>query len=197
MGSSQRSFLDGKLLIAMPSLEEGNFSRSVVYVCAHSAEGAMGLIINKPLSHLSFTDLLMQLDIIDTDQPIRLPTTARGMRVHRGGPVDTGRGFVLHSSDYHLESATLPISEQLSLTATLEVLRAIAEGRGPERALLTLGYAGWAPGQLESEIQANGWLVTEADPRLIFETDDDSRYKKALATLGIDMASLSPVAGRA
>lgn len=190
-------YLDGKFLIATPGIGGGEFDRSVVYMCAHSAEGAMGLIVNKPLEKLSFIDLLVQLDIVPEEQRIRLPSGMRGMKVHHGGPVDTSRGFVLHSSDFHLETATLPISEELSLTATLEILKAIAEGRGPERSLLTLGYAGWAPGQLETEIQQNGWLTTDADPSIIFEVDDARRYERALASLGIDIAALSPVAGRA
>ena len=195
--AGKAAYLDGKFLIAMPALDEGDFSRSVIYMCAHSAEGAMGLIINKPLDHLSFPDLLVQLEIIPDEKRIRLPTEARSMRVHRGGPVDTGRGFVLHTSDFHLDASTLPISEELSLTATVEILKAIAEGRGPEHSLLTLGYAGWAPGQLESEIVDNGWLITDADPEIIFGADDGDRYRRALATLGVDLAALSPVSGRA
>jgi putative transcriptional regulator len=191
------TYLDGKFLIAMPALDEGDFARSVIYMCAHSAEGAMGLVINKPLDHLSFPDLLVQLDIIPDEKRIRLPSEARSMRVHQGGPVDTGRGFVLHTSDFHLDASTLPISEDLSLTATVEILKAIAEGRGPEHSLLTLGYAGWAPGQLEGEILANGWLTTDSDPDIIFSAADGERYRRALATLGVDLAALSPVSGRA
>lgn len=195
--SSNDGYLDGKFLIATPGIGEGDFDRSVVYMCAHSSDGAMGLIVNKPMEQLSFVDLLVQLEIIPEERRIRLPSPMSGMKVHRGGPVDTSRGFVLHSSDFHLDNATLPISEELSLTATLEILKAIAEGRGPERSLLTLGYAGWAPGQLEAEIQQNGWLTSDADPALIFEADDSRRYGLALAQLGIDIAALSPVAGRA
>lgn len=191
------AYLDGKFLIAMPALDDGEFARSVIYMCAHSAEGAMGLVINKPLDHLSFPDLLVQLEIIPGEKRIRLPSEARAMRVHQGGPVDTGRGFVLHTSDFHLDASTLPISEELSLTATVEILKAIAEGRGPEHSLLTLGYAGWAPGQLESEIQDNGWLITDSDPDIIFSAADGERYRRALATLGVDLAALSPVSGRA
>lgn len=190
-------FLDGQFLIAMPSVEESNFTRTVVYLCAHSSDGAMGLIINKPMTNLTFRELLIQLEIVGEDAPIKLPATAGSMRVHRGGPVETGRGFVLHTSDYHLENSTLPIDEAISLTATLEILKAIAEGRGPEHALLALGYAGWGPGQLESEIQANGWLTTTADPAIIFEGDLDTRYVRALATMGIDPALLSSESGHA
>lgn len=195
--AGKANYLDGKFLIAMPALDEGDFSRAVIYMCAHSAEGAMGLVINKPLDHLSFPDLLVQLEIIPDEKRIRLPSEARAMRVHRGGPVDTGRGFVLHTADFHLDAATLPISEDLSLTATVEILKAIAEGRGPEHSLLTLGYAGWAPGQLESEILSNGWLTTDADPEIIFGAADGERYRRALATLGVDLAALSPTSGRA
>ena len=195
--AGKAAYLDGKFLIAMPALDDGEFERSVIYMCAHSAEGAMGLVINKPLDHLSFPDLLVQLEIIPDEKRIRLPSEARAMRVHQGGPVDTGRGFVLHTSDFHLDASTLPISEELSLTATVEILKAIAEGRGPEHSLLTLGYAGWAPGQLESEIQANGWLITDSDPDIIFSAADGERYRRALATLGVDLAALSPVSGRA
>ncbi|BBE72238.1 YqgE/AlgH family protein [Oharaeibacter diazotrophicus] len=197
MFSARNGYLDGQLLIAMPGIEESGFARSVVYLCAHSEDGAMGLIINKPMAHLSFRDLLVQLDIIPDDEAIRLPAPAGTMRVHRGGPVETGRGFVLHSSDYHLENSTLPINDEISLTATLEILKAIADGRGPDHAILALGYAGWAPGQLESEIQANGWLNCDADPALLFETDLDERYGRALAKLGIDPALLSTESGHA
>jgi putative transcriptional regulator len=195
--AARQSYLDGQFLIAMPGVEETSFTRSVVYLCAHSAEGAMGLIINKPMVQLSFRDLLVQLDIIPDNERFLLPSAARSMKVHKGGPVETGRGFVLHTSDYHLENSTLPISETISLTATLEVLKAIADGRGPERAMLALGYAGWAPGQLESEIQANGWLTCDADQDIIFEADLDSRYTRALATLGVDPALLSSESGHA
>ncbi len=181
----------------MPGVEESSFARSVVYLCAHSSDGAMGLIINKPMAHLSFRELLVQLDIIGADDPIRLPGPADVMKVHRGGPVETGRGFVLHSSDYHLENSTLPINDAISLTATLEILKAIADGRGPDQAMLALGYAGWAPGQLETEIQANGWLTCDADAEILFETDLDDRYNKALAKMGITPALLSTESGHA
>jgi putative transcriptional regulator len=194
---SRPTFLDGQFLIAMPSVEETPFTRTVVYFCAHSAEGAMGLIINKPMPQLTFRELLVQLDIIPDDARIQLPSSMSEMRVHKGGPVETGRGFVLHTSDYHIESSTLPIDEGISLTATLEVLKAIADGRGPEHALLALGYAGWGPGQLESEIQANGWLTAPADPSIIFEGDLDTRYLRALAAMGIDPALLSTESGHA
>jgi putative transcriptional regulator len=195
--ASRGSYLDGQFLIAMPSVEESNFTRSVIYLCAHSADGAMGLIINKPMAHLTFRELLVQLEIVGEDQRIQLPRATAEMRVHRGGPVEKERGFVLHTSDYHLENSTLPIDDGISLTATLEILKAIADGRGPEHALLALGYAGWGPGQLETEIQANGWLTAPADPAIIFEAELDSRYGRALATMGIDPALLSSESGHA
>ena len=141
-----RGYLDGQFLIAMPTMQDKRFARTVVYVCAHSAEGAMGIMVNQPAAQITFRDLLVQLDIIPEGPEIRLPAPARRMQVHRGGPVETGRGFVLHSADYFIENSTLPIDEHVCLTATLEILKAIAAGSGPESAILALGYAGWAPG---------------------------------------------------
>ena len=185
------------MLIAMPGMEDERFARSVVYLCAHSEDGAMGIVVNKPAAQISFMDLLIQLDVIPSDEPITLPPPADKMLVHRGGPVETGRGFVLHSADYYIEKATLPIDEDVCLTATLEILKAIAEGRGPDNALLALGYAGWAPGQLETEIQANGWLHCRADESLLFSMDLESKYDGALGRLGIDPVMLSSDAGHA
>ncbi len=157
----------------------------------------MGITINQPARQISFRDLLVQLDVIPEGPEIRLPGRAGRMQVHRGGPVETGRGFVLHSSDYFIENSTLPIDERVSLTATLEILKAIATGSGPERALLALGYAGWSPGQLDSEIQANGWLHCPALPELIFDPDLDSKYGRVLSLMGVDPARLSGEAGHA
>jgi putative transcriptional regulator len=196
-GSSGRGYLDGQFLIAMPTVQEGPFARTVVYICAHSAEGAMGITINQLARQISFRDLLVQLDIIPEGPEIRLPGPIGRMRVHRGGPVETGRGFVLHSSDYFIENSTLPIDSQVSLTATLEILKAIAAGNGPQSAMLALGYAGWSPGQLDSEIQANGWLHCPALPELIFDTNLDSKYVRALSLMGVDPAHLSGEAGHA
>lgn len=195
--AASRGYLDGQFLIAMPSLSTGSFARSIVYVCAHSSEGAMGIAINQPATQISFRDLLVQLDIIPDGPEIRLPGPAGRMRVHRGGPVESGRGFVLHSSDYHAENSTLPIDENVSLTTTLEILKAIASGTGPERALLALGYSGWAAGQLESEILDNGWLHCPAQPEIIFDPDLDGKYEKTLALLGVEVSRLSGEAGHA
>ncbi len=195
--SSTRGFLDGHLLIAMPGMGDQRFARSLVYMCAHSAEGAMGIVLNQIATHVNFPDLLVQLDVIPKEERIRLPPSARELRVHKGGPVETGRGFVLHSADYYIESSTLPIDEGICLTATVEILRAIAEGRGPAQALLAFGYAGWAPGQLEEEIRANGWLTCRPDPELIFGDDLEQKYERALAKLGVDLRLLSSEAGNA
>jgi putative transcriptional regulator len=195
--SSRQSYLDGQLLIAMPVMGDPRFERSVIYMCAHSADGAMGIMVNRPAGSIDFPDLLVQLNIINRDDQIKLPDTAESMKVLRGGPVDTGRGFVLHSSDFFLANATLPIDDTICLTATVDILKAIAKGSGPKHAILALGYAGWGPGQLETEIQGNGWLHCAADPDLIFGTDVDEKYARALAKIGIDLGMLSNEAGHA
>ena len=189
--------LEGQFLIAMPSLRDGPFARSVVYLCAHREDGAMGLVINQRAEEIDFGQLLVQLGIVPGDQAIRLPARAEAVRVVRGGPVETGRGFVLHSADYGSTDSTVRITENVCLTATLDILRAIAVGTGPAQAVLALGYAGWGSGQLESEILANGWLTCPADPALIFDTDDAHKYDRALATLGVELGTLSSDAGHA
>ncbi len=191
------SYLDGQLLIAMPVMDDERFARSVIYVCAHSSEGAMGIILNRPAGSIDFPELLVQLDIIDDADQIVLPAQAEAMKVMKGGPVETGRGFVLHSSDFFIKDATLPIDDGVCLTATLDILKAIAKGNGPRHAILALGYAGWAPGQLENEIQENGWLHCPADSDLIFGRDVEDKYEQALQKIGIDLAMLSSEAGHA
>ncbi len=188
--------LEGQFLIAMPSLREGPFARSVVYMCAHREDGAMGLIINQRADEIDFAQLLAQLGIVP-EPAIRLPLQARAVRVVQGGPVETGRGFVLHSADYGATDSTVKIADDVCLTATIDILRAIAKGTGPAHAVLALGYAGWSSGQLESEILANGWLTCRADPELIFGADDGSKYDRALATLGVHPGMLSSDAGHA
>lgn len=190
-------YLDGRLLIAMPVMGDSRFERSVIYLCAHSAEGAMGIIVNHPAGSIDFPELLEQLGIIRKGEHIKLPENAESMKVLRGGPVDTGRGFVLHSSDFYIENATLRIDDGVCLTATVDILRAIANGSGPKHAILALGYAGWAPGQLETEIQSNGWLHCDADADLIFGDDIDDKYNRALQKIGIDPGMLSNEAGHA
>lgn len=192
---SEQGYLDGQFLIAMPSMEDGRFARTVVYICAHSPDGAMGIVINQVAPQIDFVDLLMQLDIIPEGPEIRLPPAANRMIVQRGGPVETGRGFVLHSADYFIENSTLPIDNNICLTATLDILKAIVAGSGPKNAMLALGYAGWAPGQLDAEIMANGWLHCAARPDLIFDPDLSSKYDRAMALIGIDPAMLSGESG--
>ncbi len=194
---SGRGYLDGQFLIAMPGMQDKRFQRSVVYICAHSPDGAMGIMVNQPAPQITFRDLLVQLDVIPEGPEIRLPGSAGRMKVNRGGPVETGRGFVLHSADYFIENSTLPIDEHVCLTATLEILKAIAFGNGPQSAILALGYAGWAPGQLENEIQANGWLHCPATPELIFDADLDGKYGRVMSSLGVDPSRLSGEAGHA
>ncbi len=194
---SGRGYLDGQMLIAMPEIGDERFERAVIYICAHSAEGAMGIIVNRPAGSIDFPELLVQLDIIDEMDQIRLPHSAESMQIMKGGPVETGRGFVLHSSDFFIKNATLPIDDGVCLTATLDILKAIAKGSGPKHAILALGYAGWAPGQLETEIQSNGWLHCPADPELIFGDDLDDKYTRALRKIGIDPGMLSSASGHA
>jgi len=192
-----RGYLDGQMLIAMPAMNDERFARALIYVCAHSTEGAMGIIVNHPAANIKFPDLLVQLEVIPAAERIQLPTGAGDVKVLKGGPVETGRGFVLHSSDFFIENSTLPIDEGVCLTATLDILKAIARGKGPASAILALGYAGWAPGQLEHEIQQNGWLHCAADAELIFGQDTDTKYEKALRKIGIDLGMLSSEAGHA
>jgi putative transcriptional regulator len=194
---SGEGYLDGQLLVAMPGMADERFSRTVIYLCAHSPEGAMGIVVNKPAADLSFPDLLVQLDIIPATDVIRLPQRVGAMQVLMGGPVETSRGFVLHSPDFFIDQSTLPIDDGVCLTATIDILRAIAAGHGPENAVLALGYAGWGAGQLELEMQANGWLNTPADAELVFNTAADLRYEMALRRIGIEPAMLSMEAGHA
>jgi putative transcriptional regulator len=190
-----RSFLDDQFLVAMPGMKDDRFSRSVIYVCAHSEEGAMGIIINQA-QPLRFPDLLVQLGIVDESAAIRLPPDARDLPVRNGGPVDRSRGFVLHSDDFRVESS-MPVSEDICLTATVDILRAICKGRGPRQAIMALGYSGWGAGQLEREISENGWLTCPADPELLFDTDLERKYDRVLASIGIDIGRLSHFHGHA
>ncbi len=190
-------YLDGQLLMAMPTMTDKRFQRSVIYLCAHSADGAMGLIINQRANNISVPHLLKQIGILKKSDAKAVPPRMQAMAVHIGGPVETGRGFVLHSADYYAENATLQIDKSVSLTATTDILKAMTEGQGPEQALLALGYAGWSPGQLESEMQANGWLHCPADTDLVFNPDIATKYDRALSKLGIDPSHLVSEAGHA
>lgn len=182
--------LKGKLLIAMPGMGDPRFERAVVLVCAHSPDGAMGLIVNRPASDLDFATLLEHL-------AIPRGAAGRDIRVHFGGPVERGRGFVLHSRDYAGGPATMEVGTAFGMTATLDILEALAQGGGPDSALLALGYSGWGPGQLEEEIRDNGWLTGEASADLVFAADDAAKWAAALQAIGVDPRTLSGVAGRA
>jgi len=195
--SSKHGYLDGQLLIAMPVMGDPRFERSVIYLCAHSAEGAMGIMVNRPAGSIDFPELLVQLKIIAKSEQIKLSEHAETLQVLQGGPVEPGRGFVLHSSDFYIENATLLIDDKIGLTATIDILKAIANGAGPKHAVLALGYAGWRPGQLEAEIQDNGWLHCDADSDLIFGDDVEEKYARALRKIGIDPGMLSNAAGHA
>lgn len=191
----ERGFLDGQFLIAMPGVQDGNFARTVVYICAHSPAGAMGFIINRQ-QELSFPDVVEHLKLVEGPHAGFLSEQARRFPVLYGGPVETGRGFVLHSDDFSCESS-IPVSDEISLTATLDILRAIAKGEGPKRATLLLGYAGWGAGQLEAEISNNGWLNCAPQDDIIFDPCVDTKYERALAIMGVSPEMLSTEAGHA
>ncbi len=182
--------LAGKLLIAMPSMGDDRFARTVIYVCAHSTDGAIGLVVNRRAERVSQKDLFSQLSIATDDSDAQ-------NWVHFGGPVETGRGFVLHSGEYHVDEATLEVDDTFSMTATLDILKDIARGKGPQRSLIALGYSGWAGGQLEGELRANGWLTCDADADIIFGRDDDAKWAAALAKLGVDPTMLAASGGSA
>ncbi len=194
---AETDYLDGQILIAMPTMSDPRFERSVIFICAHSQEGAMGLVINKPAENIDFVELMSRLNIPDGSDAIEFDLSDHEQVVHFGGPVEPGRGFVLHSGEYNSHENTLAINDDVGLTATLDVLHEIAAGQGPKQSLLALGYAGWSPGQLESEILQNGWLHCPADENLLFGTGAKDKYQGVLDKLGIDPALLSNDAGRA
>jgi len=188
--ASESTDLTGKLLIAMPGMGDPRFDQSVIFLCAHSADGAMGLIVNKPVPDLKMDDLLDQLEITKS-------SGSQGIYAHFGGPVERGRGFVLHSTDYDASGATMRVNTAFGMTATRDILAAITDGKGPAVCLLMLGYAGWGPGQLEQEIVQNGWLVSDATSEVVFAPDTTTKWQAALKTLGVDPISLSAAGGRA
>jgi putative transcriptional regulator len=187
--TAEDGHLTGMLLIAMPNLTGAPFARSVVYLCAHSSEGAMGLVVNQVASNVSFANVIEQLGIEGAIQGLDTP-------IHFGGPVEASRGFVLHTADYVQES-TLLIDDTFALTATVEVLKAIARGEGPRRCVLALGYAGWGAGQLDKEIQANGWLMAPSDSEIVFDRDNETKWTRALGSIGVNPSLLSTAAGHA
>ena len=182
-------YLTGQLIVAMPNMQDPRFARTVIYLCAHNEDAAMGLVVNRLIGSITFPDLLEQLEI-------EHEKADRDIRVHFGGPVESGRGFVLHSTDYEQEG-TLKVTADVALTATIDILRDMAQGHGPRRHLLALGYAGWGQGQLDAEIQSNSWLNVEADESLVFDTDLEGKWERAIAKLGVDFSMLSGDAGHA
>ncbi len=186
---SSATQLTGQLLVAMPGMADPRFARSVVFLCAHSREGAMGLIVNRRLDNVEFADIVGQIGVEREELQADLP-------VHYGGPVEPRRGFVLHSTD-QVDESSMVIDDRFALTATIEILKDIARGGGPRQRLLALGYAGWAPGQLDAEIQANGWLTAPADPAIVFASEDDTKWERALRAIGVDPSLLSVHMGRA
>jgi len=183
--------LIGQLLVSMPQMQDSFFARSVVYICSHSNDiGVMGLIVNKTIDSFTIDKLYAQLKI----EPVTL--SSRPQPVHFGGLVETGCAFVLHSADYR-DEGTLGVGDEFSMTATLDILRATGKGVGPRQSILALGYAGWGRGQLESEIKANGWLSVPADTGLVFDADNDSKWQRALAKLGVSPELLSADTGHA
>lgn len=181
--------LAGQMLIAMPGMKDPRFAKTVIYMCAHNADGAMGLVVNRALESLSFPDLLEQLGIETSG-------TGGKIDIHFGGPVESGRGFVLHSRDY-LQDATMVVDHDVALTATVDILKAMAGGKGPLQSLLALGYSGWGPGQLDSEIMGNGWLSVPADNDLVFGAGLEDKWDRAMGKIGIDPRMLSDEAGHA
>ncbi len=190
--------LEGQFLVAMPDLDDERFAESVILLVGHGEEGAMGLVVNHELANLRFADIIDELDLGEADNLIKVPDAIRDRAVMRGGPVEKGRGFVLHSSDYE-SGNTYPVAGGVSLTATLDVLKAIAFGPKPTSSLFALGCCGWSPGQLEDELANNGWLTVPFSRALLFETPVEDRYEAALASLNdnINRATLSPDAGHA
>lgn len=188
-GGTGGGYLTGQLLVAMPNMRDPRFEKTVIYMCVHNAEGAVGLVLNRQIDSITFPDLLQQLNIETNDEAPELP-------IHFGGPVETGRGFVLHSADYG-QSGTIMVDDLIGLTATVDILKDMAARRGPRSSMLALGYAGWGPGQLDSEIQQNAWLNVPSDEGLIFGSDIDSKWTRAIAKLGIDPSLLSGDAGHA
>lgn len=189
--------LKGQFLVATPDMGDERFAEAVVYMVAHGDDGAMGLVINHPMEGMHITDVLAEIDLDDESDAIRIPERLLQQDVLRGGPVDSGRGFVLHSSDYFRDGNSYSVDDGICLTATLDVLRAMIKGTGPQRSLLALGYCGWSAGQLEDELRQNGWLTTARSDDLLFSVPARKKYEAALAAIGVTRATLSPMSGNA
>ena len=188
--SAEKGYLTGKLLVATPFLFDSRFFHSVIYICGHDANGAIGLVINRLLPSISFEELLRQIDVLE------FPQSIPDVSIYYGGPIEMGRGFVLHTNDYQSNS-TVPIDDSISITATLDIIKAIAQGNGPDKSLLALGYTGWISGQLEQEIMDNSWLSIDPSTSLIFDMPIDEKWRGSMASIGVDPAILSMESGHA
>ena len=195
--SASEFSLSGQLLVAMPSIGDSRFDRTVIYICSHTDKGAMGFVINRPADEIAFIDVLRQLKIIEVDGQINLPEKAREIQVVHGGPVETSRGFVLHTLEPEPILGVVKIDGTIRLSANMDILHAIAKGDGPERVVFALGYSGWDAGQLEAEIQQNGWILCPSSDDLLFDDDFETKYERALAMIGVDLGMLSTDTGRA
>ena len=195
--SASEFSLSGQLLVAMPSIGDSRFDRTVIYICSHTDKGAMGFVINRPADEIAFIDVLRQLKIIEEDGQINLPEKAREIQVVHGGPVETSRGFVLHTLEPEPFLGVVKIDGTIRLSANMDILHAVAKGDGPERVVFALGYSGWDAGQLEAEIQQNGWILCPSSDDLLFDDDFETKYERALAMIGVDLGMLSTDTGRA
>ena len=195
--SASEFSLSGQLLVAMPSIGDSRFDRTVIYICSHTDKGAMGFVINRPADEIAFIDVLRQLKIIEEDGQINLPEKAREIQVVHGGPVETSRGFVLHTLEPEPILGVVKIDGTIRLSANMDILHAVAKGDGPERVVFALGYSGWDAGQLEAEIQQNGWILCPSSDDLLFDDDFETKYERALAMIGVDLGMLSTDMGRA
>lgn len=189
--------LKGQFLVATPDMGDERFAETVVYLIAHGEDGAMGLVINQPMEDMHLSDILAELELGDEEESIRIPDRMMRQDVFKGGPVDSSRGFVLHTSDYFRDGNSYPVDGDICLTATLDVLRAMMQGKGPRHSLLALGYCGWSAGQLEEELRQNGWLTTARSDDLLFSVPARKKYDAALAAMGVTRATLSPTSGNA
>jgi putative transcriptional regulator len=195
LSETKAEYLDGQFLIAMPAMQDPRFSKSIIYMCAHSGEGAMGITINKHAETMKLGKLIAQLELKDEKELLKLPNAKRTLKLMHGGPVEPQRGFILHSRDYFIPDVTLPVTDDICLTVSVDILRAMAQGKGPKQCLLSLGYTGWTAGQLEEEIQANGWLNCTANAQLLFDEDSTDKYERVLRSMGVDPMMLSLEAG--
>ncbi len=191
------SSLKGQLLVATPDMSDARFFESIIYLVKHNEDGAMGLVINHKLEGLQFNDILTQMNLGKAEEIINLPAQVQNREIYRGGPVEQGRGFVLHSNDYLSENSSFRVNDEISLTASIDILRVMAFGKSPQNSLIALGYCGWQPGQLEHELKQNGWLTTQNNSEILFNTPTKDRYNKVLEQIGVTRASLSPISGNA